>query len=69
MLAAGTKATITDAVNRSFTGNLIITNKTEGQGVPAVMPAEVRRIHGVGEVTAVAFTKGRVRDLSKPGPP
>ncbi len=32
-------------------------------------PPEVRRIHGVGEVTAVAFPKGRVRDLSKPGAP
>ena len=67
VLAAGTKATITDAVNRSFTGNLIIQNKQQEQGIPPVIAPAVRRIHGVGEVTAVAFTKGRVRDLSKPG--
>jgi putative ABC transport system permease protein len=69
VLAAGTNATIDRAVNRSFAGNLIVQN-TQGQGgVPAAVAPALRAIHGVGTVTAIAFTKGRVRDLSQPGAP
>jgi putative ABC transport system permease protein len=70
VLAAGTKATITQAVNRSFAGNLIVQNTRAGEGAvpPAVAPA-LRSIDGVGKVTAIAFTKGRVRDLAQPGAP
>jgi putative ABC transport system permease protein len=70
VLAAGTKATIDQAVSRSFAGNLIIQNTKAGEGgVPAVVAPAVRRVPGVGAVTAVAFTDGRVSDLSKPGSP
>jgi putative ABC transport system permease protein len=70
VLAAGTKATIDQAVGRSFAGSLIIDNTQSGEGgIPAVVAPAVRRIPGVGAVTAVAFTEGRVRDLSKPGAP
>ncbi len=69
VLAAGTKATIDAAVHRSFAGNLIVQNSQSEQGIPGVIAPAVRTIHGVGEVTAVAFTKGTVRDLSKPGAP
>ncbi|HEY4915896.1 MAG TPA: FtsX-like permease family protein [Solirubrobacteraceae bacterium] len=70
VLAAGTKATIDQAVGRSFAGSLIIQNTQAGEGgVPAVVAPAVRRIPGVGAVTAVAFTEGRVSDLSKPGAP
>ncbi len=69
VLAAGTNATIDRAVNRSFAGNLIVQN-TQGQGgVPAAVAPALRAVHGVGTVTAIAFTKGRVRDLSQPGAP
>ncbi|MGA2165128.1 MAG: FtsX-like permease family protein [Solirubrobacteraceae bacterium] len=69
VLAAGTNATIDRAVNRSFAGNLIVQN-TQGQGgVPAAVAPALRAIHGVGAVTAIAFTKGRVRDLAQRGAP
>jgi putative ABC transport system permease protein len=70
VLAAGTKATITQAVNRSFAGDLIVQNTRAGEGAvpPAVAPA-LRSIDGVGKVTAIAFTKGRVQDLAQPGAP
>ncbi len=71
VLAAGTKATIDQAVSRSFAGSLIIDNtQSNGEGgIPAALAPAVRRVPGVGAVTAVAFTQGRVRDLAKPGAP
>jgi putative ABC transport system permease protein len=69
VLAAGTKATIDGAVGRSFAGSLIVQNTQNGQGIPPEIAPAVRSVPGVGSVTAVAFTQGRVRDLSKPGAP
>jgi len=69
VLAAGTKATIDNAVHRSFAGSLIIDNSQTQQGIPGVIAPAVRRVAGVGTVTAVAFTKGTVRDLARPGSP
>jgi putative ABC transport system permease protein len=70
VLAAGTKATIDQAVSRSFAGNLIVQNKSAGEGgIPGAIAPALRSIHGVGAVTAIAFTKGRVRDLSQTGAP
>ncbi len=69
VLAAGTKTTIDRAVSRSFAGSLIVQNSQSGQGLPAAVAPAVRTVHGVGAVTAVAFTKGRVRDLNAAGAP
>jgi putative ABC transport system permease protein len=69
VLAAGTKTTIDNAVNRSFAGNLIVQNSHSEGGIPAAVAPAIRQVHGVGEVTAIAFTKGRVRDASAPGAP
>jgi putative ABC transport system permease protein len=71
VLAAGTNATIDKAVNRSFAGDLIVQNSQNGgaQGIPAAIAPALRSVSGVGEVTAIAFTKGRVRDLAQPGAP
>ncbi len=69
VLAAGTKATIDEAVKRSFAGDLIVKGSQAGGGIPAGIAPALEAIHGVGTVTAVAFTKGRIRDLSKPGAP
>ncbi len=72
ILAAGTKATIDQAVARSFAGDLIIENSqgsnSEG-GIPAAVAPAIRSVNGVKSVTAIAFTLGRVRDLAKPGSP
>jgi putative ABC transport system permease protein len=69
VLAAGTKATIDQAVGRSFAGSLIVQNTQSEGGIPATVAPAIRTIHGVGAVTAIAFTKGKVRDLSQPGAP
>jgi putative ABC transport system permease protein len=69
VLAAGTNATIDRAVSRSFAGNLIVQNSQAGQGVPAAVAPAIRQVHGVGAVTAIAFTQGRVSALSQPGRP
>jgi putative ABC transport system permease protein len=69
VLAAGTKTTIDRAVSRSFAGSLIVQNSQSGQGLPAAVAPAVRTVHGVGAVTAVAFTKGRVRNLAVAGAP
>jgi putative ABC transport system permease protein len=69
VLAAGTKATIEHAVTRSFTGDLIVQNTESEQGIPAAVAPTVRAVPGVAAVTAVAFTKGTVRDLAKRGAP
>jgi putative ABC transport system permease protein len=71
VLAAGTNATIDRAVNRSFAGNLIVQNSQNGAevGIPATIAPALRSVSGVGQVTAIAFSEGRVRDLAQPGAP
>ncbi len=65
ILAAGTKASINQAIDASFAGNLIITNSaTAGNaGIPTEIPAALRAVPGVTQVTAIAFTEGRVNHL------
>jgi putative ABC transport system permease protein len=69
VLASSTEATIDNAVHRSFAGNLIIENTQGGGSIPGLIAPAVRRVPGVGTVTAVAFTKGTVRDPAKKGSP
>jgi putative ABC transport system permease protein len=70
VLAAGEKATVDQAVSRSFAGNLIVQNTHTGQGgIPGALAPALRSIPGVGAVTAIAFTQGRVRDLDQPHAP
>jgi len=61
VLADGTKATIDQAVSRSFAGNLIVENSQAGneQGIPALVAPALRRVPGVATATPVAFTLGR----------
>jgi putative ABC transport system permease protein len=62
VLADGTKATIDQAVSRSFAGDLIIENSQANgreQGIPALVASAVRRVPGVRAVTPIAFTVGR----------
>ncbi len=68
VLAAGTKATINQAVSRSFAGDLIVESSATGsnQGIPPGIAPAVARVPGVASVTPISFTIGRVRDLSKP---
>ncbi len=68
VLADGTKATIDQAVSRSFAGNLIIENSQNGgggQGIPTLVAPAVGRVPGVATVTPIAFTVGRLRGQSK----
>jgi len=66
VLAAGTKATIDQAVDRSFAGDLIVENSQAAteQGIPALVAPAVRKVAGVANVTPVAFTQGRKRGTS-----
>jgi putative ABC transport system permease protein len=63
VIAAGLKATIDHAVDRTFAGNLIIENSQAGNeaAIPAQLAVAVRRVPGVATVTPIAFTKGRLR--------
>ena len=65
ILAAGTKASINKAIDASFAGNLIVENSSAAgnQGIPADIPAALHTIPGVRQVTAMAFTEGRVREV------
>jgi putative ABC transport system permease protein len=67
VLADGTKATINQAVSRSFAGNLIVENSQSGnnqQGIPALVAPALRRVPGVAGATPVAFTQGRLKGSS-----
>jgi putative ABC transport system permease protein len=66
VFADGTKATIDQAVNRSFAGDLIVENSQagSGQGIPALVAPSLRRVPGVASVTPIAFTVGRKRGSS-----
>jgi putative ABC transport system permease protein len=67
ILAAGFKATIDQAVDRSFAGNLIVENSQANgreQGIPALVAPAVRSVPGVASVTPIAFTVGRPRGSS-----
>jgi putative ABC transport system permease protein len=63
VLAAGTKATINRAVDRSFAGDLIVENSSVNNEatIPAALAPAVRRVPGVAAVTPIAFTAGRLR--------
>ena len=73
ILAAGTKATINQAVARSFAGDLIIENSQGSNnnelGIPATVAPALAKVPGVASVTPIAFTIGRVHDLSAKGAP
>lgn len=62
VLADGTKATIDQAVSRSFAGDLIVENSQAGNGasIPALVAPALRRVPGVATVTPIAFTVGRL---------
>jgi len=67
VLADGTKATINQAVSRSFAGDLIVENSQANNnevGIPALVGPALRRVPGVRSVTQIAFTEGRLRGSS-----
>jgi putative ABC transport system permease protein len=68
ILADGTKATIDQAVSRSFAGDLIVENSQPGnneQGIPALVAPALRRVPGVVSATPIAFTVARQRGSSE----
>jgi len=67
ILAAGLTATINQAIDRSFAGNLIVDpTNTSGSaaGIPAGIPGALRTIPGVRDVTAIAFSEAEVHGIS-----
>jgi putative ABC transport system permease protein len=68
VLADGTKATIDQAVSRSFAGDLIVENSQANnneQGIPALIAPALRRVPGVASVTPIAFILGRPKGSSE----
>jgi putative ABC transport system permease protein len=67
VLADGTKASIDQAVSRSFGGDLIVENTQANsqQGIPAAIAPALREVRGVASVTPIAFTVGRPRGSSE----
>jgi putative ABC transport system permease protein len=67
VLADGTKASIDQAVSRSFAGDLIVENSQAGneQGIPALVALALRKVPGVASATPVAFTVARPRGSSE----
>lgn len=67
ILAAGVKATINQAIDHSFTGDLIVdsTQSGPGEGIPATVAPAVAQVRGVASVSPIAFTQGRVNGTSK----
>ncbi|HWJ50610.1 MAG TPA: FtsX-like permease family protein [Solirubrobacteraceae bacterium] len=66
ILAAGTKATIDQAVSRSFAGDLIVENSqvSNEAAIPALVAPALRKVSGVATVTPIAFTVGRLHGSS-----
>jgi putative ABC transport system permease protein len=66
VLAAGFKASIDNAVDRSFAGDLIVENSQaqSDQGIPPQIASAVRHVPGVGTATPVAFTVARIGGIS-----
>jgi putative ABC transport system permease protein len=66
ILAAGTKASINQAVDRSFAGNLIVQNAQTNQdaGIPATVAPALRAVAGVRTVTPIAFSLGKVNRIA-----
>jgi putative ABC transport system permease protein len=62
ILAAGFKASIDQAIDSSFAGNLIVenSNSTSNEGIPAAIPAALRSIPGIRGVTAIAFSEAKL---------
>ncbi|HXW79648.1 MAG TPA: ABC transporter permease [Acidimicrobiales bacterium] len=61
VLAAGTKATIDNAVQDSFAGNLIIEGtSSNNQGIPASLASALHKVPGVEVVAPVSFSEARV---------
>ncbi len=67
VLASGFKATIDHSVDQSFAGNLIVESSQSGneQGIPPGVAPAVRKVSGVANVTAVAFTVGRLKGKTR----
>jgi putative ABC transport system permease protein len=61
VLADGTKASIDQAVSRSFAGDLIVENSSvnRDQGIPALLAPALRQVPGVASATPIAFTVAR----------
>jgi len=66
VLADGTKATINQAVDRSFAGDLIVENSSVNSeaAIPAILAPALRRVPGVASVTPIAFTLGQLHGIS-----
>ena len=66
IVAAGTKATLDNAVNGSFAGNLIVesSSTTSNQGIPASLAVALGKVRGVSVVAPVSFSEAEVQGVA-----
>ncbi|MDX6679443.1 MAG: putative transport system permease protein, partial [Solirubrobacteraceae bacterium] len=60
IFAAGLQGSIDGAVDRAFSGDLTVGAKSSFGETPSSVAAAVRRVPGVGPVSSVRFTEGKV---------
>ena len=60
IFAAGLQGSIDRAVDRAFAGDLTVGAKSGFGETPPAVAAAVRRVQGVGAVSSVRFTEGRI---------
>src|SRR5436190_3617352 len=64
VLAAGLRASINDTVDKSFAGDLVLTNQDGFSPIPAQAGRAVARIPGVAAVSPINATAGKVKGVS-----
>jgi len=64
VFAAGLTATIDRAVDQNFKGAFLVQDENGFSPIPAASAAALRRVPGVGEVSAANFSQAKVRGVS-----
>jgi putative ABC transport system permease protein len=64
VLAAGLRASITDTVDKSFAGDLVLTNQDNFSPIPSEAARAVAHVPGVAVVSPITSSAGRVKGIS-----
>ena len=64
VFAAGIKASIDDAIEKSLTGDLTLQHNDGFSPIPAAAASAVERVDGVGPVSSIRFAEAEVRGVS-----
>jgi putative ABC transport system permease protein len=67
VFAAGIKGSINDAIDKTFTGDLILSNNDGFSDIPVKSADAIKGIEGVGTVSVMRFTQGKLVGQGKTG--